>query len=157
VALCQWAIDNRRFESTSLSRKVGHKSHKVRDLKTCLPILGLGFIFIRAIQCIVYVGRFSPFLQATKTHRVSRGIALLFSRTFGTRWGWGVSLTSQPPLPPGKDPVPVVQEAGWGPGPVWTGGKSRPHRDSIPERPTRSQSLYRLSYRALYCIRSFCN
>jgi len=21
--------------------------------------------------------------------RVSRGIALLFSRTFGTRWGWG--------------------------------------------------------------------
>ena len=35
-------------------------------------------------------------------------------------------------LPPGKDPVPIVQEAGWAPGPVWTGGKSRPHRDSIP-------------------------
>jgi hypothetical protein len=34
---------------------------------------------------------------------------------------------------PGKDPVPIVQEAGWTPGPVWTGGKSRPHRDSIPE------------------------
>jgi len=33
---------------------------------------------------------------------------------------------------PGKDPVPIVQEAGWTPGPVWTGGKSRPHRDSIP-------------------------
>ena len=32
--------------------------------------------------------------------------------------------------------------------PVWTGGKSRPHRDSIPERPARSQSLYRLSYPA---------
>ena len=29
---------------------------------------------------------------------------------------------------------------------VWTGGKSRPHRDLIPERPARSQSLYRLSY-----------
>ena len=27
-------------------------------------------------------------------------------------------------------------------------GKSRPHRDSIPDRPARSQSLYRLSYRA---------
>ena len=26
------------------------------------------------------------------------------------------------------------------PGPVWTGGKSRPHRDSIPDRPARSQS-----------------
>ena len=24
---------------------------------------------------------------------------------------------------PGKDPVPIVQEAGWAPGPVWTGGK----------------------------------
>ena len=22
---------------------------------------------------------------------------------------------------PGKDPVPIVQEAGWAPGPVWTG------------------------------------
>jgi len=29
---------------------------------------------------------------------------------------------------PGKDPVHILQEAGWGPGPVWTGGKSRPHR-----------------------------
>ena len=24
-------------------------------------------------------------------------------------------------LYPGKDPVPIVQEAGWAPGPVWTG------------------------------------
>ena len=48
----------------------------------------------------------------------------------------------------GEDPVPIVQEAGWAPGPVWTGGKSRRHRDSIPDRPARGQSLYRLSYRA---------
>ena len=41
-------------------------------------------------------------------------------------------------LPPGKDPVPILQEAGWAPGPVWTGGKSRPHRDSIPDRLARS-------------------
>jgi len=26
------------------------------------------------------------------------------------------------------------------PGSIWTGGKSRPHRDSIPDRPARSQS-----------------
>ena len=51
-------------------------------------------------------------------------------------------------LPPGKDPVRIVQEAGWAPGPVWTGGKSRPHLDSIPDRRARSQSLYRLSYPA---------
>ena len=46
-----------------------------------------------------------------------------------------------------KDPVPILHEAGWAPGPAWKGGKSRPHRDSIPDRPARSQSLYRLSYR----------
>jgi len=49
-------------------------------------------------------------------------------------------------LPPGKDPVPILREAGWALGPVWTGGKSRPHRDSIPARPARSELLYRLSY-----------
>ena len=49
---------------------------------------------------------------------------------------------------PGKDPVPIVQEAGWAPGPVWSGGNPRPHRDSIPDRPALSRSLYRLSYRA---------
>jgi len=48
-------------------------------------------------------------------------------------------------LPPGKDPVPILQEAGWAPGPVWTGRKSRPHWDSIQDRPARSHSLYRLN------------
>ena len=38
----------------------------------------------------------------------------------------------------GKHPVPILQEAGRTPGPVWTGGKSSPHRDSIPDRPARS-------------------
>jgi len=33
----------------------------------------------------LYVGRFSPFLQATQALKISRGIALLSSRTFGTR------------------------------------------------------------------------
>ena len=49
---------------------------------------------------------------------------------------------------PGKDSVPIAQEAGWAPGPVWNGGKSRPYRHSIPDLPARSQSLYRLSYPA---------
>jgi len=44
----------------------------------------------------------------------------------------------RPHFTPGKDKVLILQEAGWAPGPVWTGGNSRPHRDSIPERPARS-------------------
>ena len=27
-------------------------------------------------------------------------------------------------LPPGKDPVPIEWEAGWAPGPVWTGAEN---------------------------------
>jgi len=57
-----------------------------------------------------------------------------------------VSSTPQPHFTAGKDPVPILQDAGWAPGPVWTGGKSRPYQDSIPDRPARSQSLYRLVY-----------
>jgi len=79
--------------------------------------------------------------------RVGRGIALLFHDR-GTRRWWVVSNTPRPHFTPGKDPVPIVQEAGWAPGPVCKGGKSRPHRDSITDRPARSQSLYRLSYPA---------
>jgi len=79
--------------------------------------------------------------------KVGRGIALHFHDR-GTRGGWVVSSTPRPHFTPEKDPVPILQEAGWAPGPIWTGGKSRPHRDSIPDRPARSQSLYRLSYPA---------
>ena len=77
--------------------------------------------------------------------RVGRDIALLFHDR-GTRRGRVVSPTPRPHFTPGKDPVPILQETWWVPGPVWTGGKSRPHRDSIPDRSARSQSLYRLSY-----------
>ena len=82
-----------------------------------------------------------------QAQRVGRGIALLF-HDGGTTSGWVVSSTPRPHFTPGKDPVPILQVAGWAQGPVWTGGKSRPHRDSIPDRPARRQSLYRLSYPA---------
>ena len=52
-------------------------------------------------------------------------------------------------LHPGKDPVSIVQEAGWAPGPVWTGAANLvPTGIRSPDRPARSGSLYRLSYRA---------
>jgi len=66
-----------------------------------------------------------------------RGIALLFHDR-GTRSEWVISSTPRPHFTPGKDPVPSLQEARWAPGPVWTGGKSRPNRDSILDRPARS-------------------
>ena len=48
--------------------------------------------------------------------RVGRGIALLFHDR-GTRGGRVVSSKPQPHFIPGKDPVPILQEAGWAPGP----------------------------------------
>jgi len=72
--------------------------------------------------------------------------------------GWVVSSTSRPHFTPGKDPVPILQEDGRAPGPIWKGGKSRPHWDSILDRPARSQSLYRLSYPVHYlCVDSSWN
>jgi len=55
--------------------------------------------------------------------RVGRGIALLFHDR-GTRSGWVVSSTPWPHFTPGKDTVPILQEAGWAPGPVWTGAEN---------------------------------
>ena len=69
--------------------------------------------------------------------RVGRGIALLFHDR-GTKRGWVVISTPRPHFTPRKDPVPILQEAGRAPGPVWTGGISRPHWDSIPNRPAPS-------------------
>jgi len=81
-------------------------------------------------------------------HRERRGIALLFL-DHGTRRGWGVSVTPRPLFTPGKDPVPIVQEAGSAPGPVWTGVENlAPTGIRSRDRPARSQSLYRLSYPA---------
>jgi len=77
--------------------------------------------------------------------RVGRGIALLF-HDHGTRRWWVVSSTPRPHFTPGKDPVPILREAGWAPGSVWTDGKSRPHRNSNSDCPARSQSLYWLTY-----------
>ena len=61
-------------------------------------------------------------------HRGNRGIALLFLG-HGTRRGWVVSVMPWPLFTPGKDPVPIVQEAGWAPGPVSTGAENFANED----------------------------
>ena len=48
---------------------------------------------------------------------------------------------------PGKDSVPIIQEAGWAPGPVCTGAENfAPTGIRSPHRPARSKSPYRLRY-----------
>jgi hypothetical protein len=73
----------------------------------------------------------------------SISIALLF-HDLGTRWGvWSAYALAA--FTPGKDPVPIAQEPGWAPGPVWTGAKSLdPTGIRSPDRPARNDSLYQL-------------
>jgi len=81
-------------------------------------------------------------------HRRSTGIALLFL-DHGTRRGWRANLTPRPLFTPGNDSVPIAQEVGWAPGPVWTGAENLASTGiRSPDRPPRSQSLYRLCYPA---------
>ena len=91
-------------------------------------------------------------------HRGSGGIALPF-HDHGTRRGWGVSVTPRPLFTPEKEPVPIVQEAGRGP----RHGLDRCEKNLAPtgirspDRPARSQSLYRLRYPAHSKLSSLVN
>ena len=72
-----------------------------------------------SVDCKVKCSRYRPGL----VQRVGRGLALLFHDR-GTRRWWVVTNTLRPHFTPRKDSVPILQEAGWAPGAVWTGSKN---------------------------------
>ena len=62
----------------------------------------------------------------------------------------------RPHLTPGKDPIPIVQEAGWASGLIWTGVENlTPTRIRYPDSPACRQSLYQLCYPAQEMVRAF--
>jgi len=109
----------------------------------CMCIYLIYIYKLKKIKC----SRYRPGVS----QRVGRGIALLL-HDHGTRSRWVVSSTPRPHFTPGKVPVPILQEAGWALGPVWTSGNSPLRQNSIAARPARSQSLYLLSYPAHICV-----
>ena len=120
-----------------LLRKLG----QAVELLSCEPPLGQKQVKVKCT--LVQALRLCTGCTA---HRGRIGIALLF-HDHGTRRGWGVSVTPRPLFTSGKDPVPIVQEAGWTPVPVWTGAENlAPTGIRSPDRLARSQSLYRLRY-----------
>jgi hypothetical protein len=56
-------------------------------------------------------------------YRVARGIALPFRDLGARRGGWSAPCPGR--FTPGKDPVPIVQESWWAPGPAWMCEKNR--------------------------------
>jgi hypothetical protein len=86
-------------------------------------------------------------LQASWPWRGGRGIALPILNLGIRGGGWSAPRPDR--FTPGKDPVPIAQEAGCAPEPVWTCEKNlTPTGIRSSDRPVRSQSLYRLSYPA---------
>ena len=78
-----------------------------------------------------------------KPVRLAGSPTLLTSALDGGRW----SAPRPGRFTPGKDPVPIVQEARWAPGPVWTSAENlAPTGIRSPDLPVRRESLYRLSY-----------
>ena len=56
---------------------------------------------------------------------------------------------------PGKDLVAIVQEAGWAPGPVWTGAEYlAPTGIRTQDRPALGESLNRMRYPAHFIVHS---
>jgi len=64
-----------------------------------------------------------------------------------------VNVTPRSLYPRGKIPVPIVQEAGWTPGPVWTVAENiAPLGFKNPNLQAHSKSLYRLRYLAQHFV-----
>ena len=86
--------------------------------------------------------------QATKAQRWIIGKAYYFFNP-GARWGWVVNVTPRSLYRRGRDPAPIVQEAGWATRSVWTGeGKSRPLLGLDPRtvQPVASRCISVVSY-----------
>ena len=111
-----------------------------------LLIISLLCHFMKIRKRLIKIGKLFP-LQGRLWPRGWVEVWLYSSITAALEGGeWSAARLGL--LYPRKDPVPIVQENGWAPGPVWTGGKSRPTGIRSPDRPARNQSLYRLSYPA---------
>jgi hypothetical protein len=83
-------------------------------------------------------------LHAIEALWVRGGIALLISALEGGEWS-----ASRPgrTLPPGKEPpVPIVQEAGWAPEPVWTQRLEEKSSASVVDRRLAVQSVVNTLY-----------
>jgi len=117
--------------------------------------LDIGTQYLYAINCLLASSVCNAGCKKVKwsryrpdvAQRVGRGIALLFHDR-GTRRGWVSGQQHAPAALYPRERPSTHFTGGWvGPRAGLDGRKIRRHRDSIPDRPARSQSLYRLNYR----------
>ena len=103
-----------------------------------------------------YTCKFHPKTGSEDPEEEQRYTSTLPSTSALNGGGWSTPRLGR--FTPGNDPVTIVQEAGWAPGPVWTGAENlAPTGIRSPDSPARSESLYRLSYpgRIVGCSSSY--
>ena len=106
------------------------------------------FIYVKKVKVKVTLVQALRLCTGRTPHRWSRGIALPF-HDHGTRRWWGGLRHAPAAIYHRERPVPIVQEAGWAPGPFWKGAENfAPTGILSPDRPACIQLLYRLSYPA---------
>ena len=119
----------------------------------CIPFTDLSRIHCccEKIKCHMYPKLQNPYKtftleQIMKTKRGSRSISTLSLTSALDGGGWPTSFP-RPLYPRERDPITIVQEVGWVPGPVWNSVENVGCTGiRFPESPARSESLYWLSY-----------
>jgi hypothetical protein len=119
--------------NTTQHNKTHNKQHNKKHNATQIYIIIVTFTYIywarpasaksRFLQYAAFISSFIrkfTLEQAMETQRRNRGIPLLFF-TLGTIWEWEVNTTLQPLYPRERNPVSILQEAGWELAPSWTG------------------------------------
>ena len=68
--------------------------------------------------------QFSGCSSTTNVHIETEQMAVYFQNLTSGAVSSGWSTPRPDRFIPGRDPIPTVQEAGWDPGPVWTGAEN---------------------------------
>ena len=103
-------VDKTKYIVISRDQNAGQSQSLKIDNSSFERVVKVKGTLVQAVRCCT-------------AHMGSRGIALLFL-DHSARRGRGVSATPWPLFTPGKDLIPIVQEAGWAPGLVWTGAEN---------------------------------
>ena len=122
---------------SSLSYLAGLTKH-LPELFHCNDV-SISYFTLRYFSLVMVLlkGKLFP-LQARLWSRGWVGVQLYSSKTTALE-GVSVQQHASVTLYPRKRPGTHFQEAGWAPGPVWTGGKSCPNGFRSPDRLSRTK------------------
>ena len=81
-----------------------------------------------------------------RTSKLREGVEVQLYSSFNldAGWWWVVNATPRSLYAQERDPLPVIQEAGWAPGPVWKCAENlSPNEIQFPDRPAHSECIFK--------------